>query len=165
MKKERIIWLDALKGLAILSVVIGHILLGFNENNAFSSCSAQLVKMQHWIYVWHMPFFFVLSGIAFYVSYYDSEKGIKKSRVKRSCLNLFILYLIFDVGIILLKVLFANFVDNKISGGEILLNIFLPDMLMWYLWVLILYYILFLRLMVKKRMGTGSSFSFSCNCS
>lgn len=35
MKKERIIWLDALKGFTIIFVVLGHILLGYTENNVF----------------------------------------------------------------------------------------------------------------------------------
>ena len=33
--EKRLIWLDALKGLAILSVVLGHVLLGYTEINLF----------------------------------------------------------------------------------------------------------------------------------
>ena len=41
-------WIDALKGIGIILVVIGHVSLGNN-----------LVK---WIYSFHMPLFFALSG-------------------------------------------------------------------------------------------------------
>ena len=47
--KNRIAWVDALKGLGIVLVVIGH-----------TDCPDELLK---WIYIFHMPLFFMLSGL------------------------------------------------------------------------------------------------------
>lgn len=48
--KERTLWIDVLKGLAIILVVVGH-----NVNNSVSE----------FIYCFHMPLFFLLSGFVF----------------------------------------------------------------------------------------------------
>lgn len=50
--KERIAWLDLMKGIAIALVVAGHIFNRMDEN-----------PINNWIYKFHMPFFFMLSGI------------------------------------------------------------------------------------------------------
>lgn len=58
--KERIIWIDQLKGIAILQVVIGHILwfpMGF-RNVVINKC-----LLLNFIYSFHMPLFIFLSGI------------------------------------------------------------------------------------------------------
>lgn len=49
--KERIIWLDLMKGIAISLVILGHIFNRMGEN-----------PITNWIYKFHMPFFFMLSG-------------------------------------------------------------------------------------------------------
>ena len=46
--KERISWIDFAKGIAIILVVLGH--------------SIDEGSLQKFIYVFHMPFFFVASG-------------------------------------------------------------------------------------------------------
>lgn len=63
MKKDRILWIDVVKGLLILSVVLGHCIqetlkvrgLGFDEN-----------LWRNLIYSFHMPAFMAMSG---YVAY------------------------------------------------------------------------------------------------
>lgn len=151
MKKERIIWLDALKGFTIIFVVLGHILLGYTENNVFKSYNIQLQKIQDWIYIWHMPLFFVLSGFAFGISYFNQNGISDQAKIKKSCFNLLILYLFWDITIVLLKFIFSGFVDNQIDKKGIFLNIFLPDTLMWYLWALIIFYILFYKILWFKK--------------
>lgn len=58
MAKDRIIWIDNAKAIAILLVVVGHIIQfmyspeGFDQNIVF-----------RYIYAFHMPLFFLLSGL------------------------------------------------------------------------------------------------------
>ena len=50
MEQKRIVWLDIARGLAMLGVIYGHVLprtAGFGK----------------WIYSWHMPIFFLITGI------------------------------------------------------------------------------------------------------
>lgn len=60
MSKERLLWLDFLKLIAIFLVVFGHVIrhCGLSINDWDSVCG--------WIYSFHMPLFMTLSG---YVSY------------------------------------------------------------------------------------------------
>ena len=67
MAKERLIWLDSLKGLLILIVVIGHaiqycLLEGACENNYWWNL----------IYSFHMPAFMAASG---FVNYRPTRNG------------------------------------------------------------------------------------------
>ena len=50
MEKKRIIWLDIARGLAMLCVIYGHI-------------SPRSTGISRWIYSWHMPVFFLITGI------------------------------------------------------------------------------------------------------
>ena len=52
-KSERVVYIDVVKGFAILLVVLGHIL--------------QNCELDRYIYSFHMPLFFLLSGITFSV--------------------------------------------------------------------------------------------------
>lgn len=52
---ERLLWLDIAKGLGIILVVVGHVLL--------RSPSAIAAQASSYIYLFHMPLFFVLAGI------------------------------------------------------------------------------------------------------
>lgn len=49
LNKERIIWIDYAKAIAMLFVIFGHVDSGNYLTN--------------WIYSFHMPLFFLLSGI------------------------------------------------------------------------------------------------------
>lgn len=72
--QPRLGWLDALKGFAILSVVLGHVLLGYTENNMFPEVNSKMQILMKWIYTWHMPLFFTISGFSFSLSYYKNKK-------------------------------------------------------------------------------------------
>lgn len=149
MSNERIEWLDSLKGLAILFVVLGHILLGFIENNAFPDINNTLEKIDTWIYSWHMPLFFFLSGFAFDLSYIK-EGNLDIKKVKKNTFNLFLLYILFQIGLCSLKMIFTLFVDNKVNAEELLYIIIFPNTLMWYLWVLVIYYLFFGNIVLNK---------------
>lgn len=146
---NRIVWLDSLKGLAIISVVLGHALFGFQQQKTFPESQNIISLLKNWIYTWHMPLFFVLSGVTFRIS--CLKTGIvNKEKVKRSSLNLFFIYLLFDTILPVLKIIFSIFVNNKVTLLDVGRNILLPDTLMWYLWVLIIYYFAFGFLFNKK---------------
>lgn len=141
--KTRIEWLDAVKGIAILTVVLGHVLLGFTENDIFINVNDTLEKINSWIYTWHMPLFFFLSGYAFRLSCLNENSLRKLEKIKRNVFNFIILYLSFQCALCVLKVVFSKFVDNKMAVEKIIYSLLFPNTLMWYLWVLIIYYIVF----------------------
>lgn len=62
IKRERESWLDACKGIAIILVVMGHIIDGNMAKGALSGYAWEIIY--NIIYLFHMPLFFVLSGVA-----------------------------------------------------------------------------------------------------
>lgn len=145
---KRIEWLDALKGFAIISVVLGHALLGYSENNAFGVYNEVFCALKDWIYIWHMPLFLCLSGYSFCLAYYHKEapgtNSLDSNKVKRQMLNLVLLYVIFSIVFYGMKIPLAAFTDNKLTICDAAVNLLIPNTLKWYLWVLAIYYMILL---------------------
>ena len=70
--KQRIGWIDVTKGIAILLVILGHSLVG--------------LKINDYIFAFHMPVFFITSGILFRPK--SIPAVIKKNAQKLRCLLL-----------------------------------------------------------------------------
>lgn len=77
---NRIEWIDNAKGLGIILVIMGHI-------------SISSVPVRIWLYTFHMPLFFFLSGCTFNYKKYQKLSQLIKSRIK----TLLIPYLIFAI--------------------------------------------------------------------
>jgi fucose 4-O-acetylase-like acetyltransferase len=136
---ERIYTIDALKGLAILLVVLGHSFQGninqFDDNVVFN-----------FIYSFHMPLFMFLAGS---VAVYRFENSVV-SYLKKKFLALvvpFISWYAMDYLVtgayhsIALKPYFARVIAS-------------PDWGLWFLWILFLNYCLFvLSVKMEKRLG------------
>lgn len=93
--KKRIVWIDIVRGIAIIFVIIGHGLQ--NSGIQQFAWGAFLVNF---IFAFHLPVFFVASG------YLYKSKSIKKS-LKSGFNNLLLPYL-FSVAIIILGSLLAK---------------------------------------------------------
>lgn len=95
---NRQIWIDVLKGIAIISVVIGHNM----DDNAF-------------VYCFHMPLFFILSGFIF-------STQIKRAYLQSSVRRLLIPYISFLIiisvpEIVSLFIHSQSFGDFYMRGG------------------------------------------------
>lgn len=114
-------WLDFAKGIAILLVVIGHALQYYLYPNAFN-------EELSWrcIYSFHMPFFFILSGIASSfsrTSQFELKFVLNKSR--RLMLPFFC-WATIDYALMYLV----------IGGGNYVKYFITPSHGLWYLWAL-----------------------------
>lgn len=87
--QHRIDWIDALKGFAILSVVIGHCIADSISSQTFPQYAALLQMMYDAIYSFHMPLFFMISGYVFYLT-----KSYRKWKTK--VLDFSIVYVIWS---------------------------------------------------------------------
>ena len=70
MREQRIEWLDWLKGMGIMLVIIGH---SFRDEMRVVSTAADFIYSL--IYVFHMPLFFAIAGYLFHLNY---KKNIRK---------------------------------------------------------------------------------------
>lgn len=64
---KRIAYIDSIKGFAILLVVMGHTFHDFKGIN---------MAFIDFIYAFHMPLFFIISGYLGYKKYYDINQSL-----------------------------------------------------------------------------------------
>lgn len=77
---KRIEWIDICKGLGIFLVVIGHTGIAKASQTAYD-----------WIYSFHMPFFYMISGLVFNETKYDTFGKYIKRRIKTLVIPFFLL--------------------------------------------------------------------------
>ena len=81
MNKERVQWIDALKGFAIISVVLGHAILAYLYSGEIPENPKMLLAVvRNFLYAFHMPLFFMISGYVFEIAYIEKDSKI---RIKR----------------------------------------------------------------------------------
>lgn len=69
VRTKRMIWLDQLKAISIYIVILGHSLLKFKKHKLFK-----------FIYSFHMPLFFIISGMTFRPEKYNRIKDCVKDK-------------------------------------------------------------------------------------
>lgn len=137
-QKQRLDWVDAAKGSAMITVVLYHVILGFEKSGLIQS--TELVRYAE-VYLTAIatPVFFLLSG-------YFIERSIKKAGYRKFIRSIvhyilypYILWAIIQMGI---KILFASFV-NKTEVFDLLRLIHDPPAQFWFLHALFFAQLLF----------------------
>lgn len=146
--------IDCLKGIAIVFVVLGHIIDGNRAQNVIQG--QWLDYLYNAIYLFHMPLFFLLSGMALHLSAKKSKK-----RWISSCLNMLILYLFWQIFYNTFRGVFSSVV-NKSAADNIFLELLFPSTLYWYLITLFYYYLLY-YLVLKKVKGVTLNIVWICS--
>lgn len=88
---KRIDYIDTAKGYLMLAVILGHVLIVLNPDYS----KLYFTSVQAFIYVFHMPAFFVIHGILFDIEKW-SKKPLKEFLIKR-LQTLIIPYVFFEV--------------------------------------------------------------------
>ena len=113
MKKDRIVWVDILRGISMLLIVYGHIIIHCDK----------LSSLNEYIMSFHVPIFFMISGFLFSV-----KKEMKyKEFVKKKFQRIMLPYFIFGFLFLIPFVLFGNGIGsilNRENEINILKNIF-----------------------------------------
>lgn len=111
---KRIDWIDMAKGYGMIAVIISHLCLG---------------PLKLWLYTFHMPLFFFLSGYVF------SNKDKFGIFLKKKSRSLLLPYFSLGIPMVLFAVLFSLF-KNTFSVEETigLLKAFIIQKRVWTLW-------------------------------
>jgi fucose 4-O-acetylase-like acetyltransferase len=124
-QSKRIVELDFFKGIAIILVVVGHFVL----TNWADSCDKHPVYT--WIYSFHMPLFFFISGYLMSLS----NRGLSSKTVKKKTLALMLPFLVWSF------VLAPLFAGNQVYFS---LDEFLnPNTKYWFVYLLWFYSIIY----------------------
>ncbi len=151
--KRRIAYIDNLKGIAIILVIVGHIIQKIIRFDYYPKSNEILELSFEIIYSFHMTLFMVISGFLFDYSY-ACDKSANKSSIKERILNLFFCYLLFSLLEGLIKIRFSQSVITPVTYKDIFLIIFQPiGGRMWFIYVLIEYYLLFSLRFIKDNIG------------
>ncbi|MCR4739377.1 MAG: acyltransferase family protein [Lachnospiraceae bacterium] len=147
MNKERLTYFDIARGAAMVLVLIGHL------QGKILEYSPYIVYFCIWIFSFHMPFFFIISGM---LSKHrnDREKDLKSLIVKRFK-GIMIPYYLFS-AVYLVIVLYALFVSKTILPGTFFVSIWhvigLYGMnVLWFLPAMFLGEILFLYIIKRAE--------------
>jgi fucose 4-O-acetylase-like acetyltransferase len=132
--EERLVWLDAARGIGVTLVVFGHVWRGLE--------SARILRDQPLfeivdsaIYLFHMPLFFLLSGLTFAGTARRTPPGVfLHSRGWR------LLYpmVIWTYILLFFRVLFSAYSNRDIGFADMLRLPLPPYELFWFLWALLL---------------------------
>lgn len=76
-ERNRIVGIDSLKGFAILTVVFGHCIDWILKAEIYPNFNQILYVLFNFIYSFHMPLFFMISGLLFWYSKVYSRFKIK----------------------------------------------------------------------------------------
>lgn len=139
--RQRIHWIDLAKGIATILVVVGHVADGYINAVLFPENLDALNSVFEFIYSFHMPLFFVISGYVF-KKVYLANGTLNKQNTKSQIYNLIYIYILFSLLLGFMKIFFAQNVNNPISCADLYKIFVKPIGPFWYLYVLIFYYLI-----------------------
>lgn len=135
---NRIQWVDQAKGSAIILVVLGHVLT--NGISAGTVTQVGYRNLASFIYSFHMPLFFFISG---YLQTVSSRQTVSAAcaKYKRNLLDLAVPYVTFSSAYLLVKLIFGSTsaVVNRVSVLDFLNMLVIPVGEYWYLYSLLLF--------------------------
>jgi len=140
--KQRVQWVDYAKGIGIFLVVFGHTLRGL-VNSSILETSTIVVSIDQWIYSFHMPLFFYLSGLFIERS---ASKPLREFFVSK--LNFW------SVLQTVLQAIVSSYTNSSVSLSNLWRIIYQPVMQYWFLYtlfVIMVVYAIVSKLNVSSR--------------
>lgn len=128
----RVDWVDTAKGLGIVLVVLGHVMRGLGSAHLMSWTST-IEFIDLWIYSFHMPLFFFLSGLFLFGSATKRPFSDFSSDKLRTIAYP---YFIWSILTILLKSILGPIPNTPRDLSDVSLIAFSPIEQFWFLYVL-----------------------------
>lgn len=131
-QQGRIDWVDAAKGLGIILVVVGHAIRGLLEARILTE-TASVQYVDTWIYSFHMPLFFFLTGLFITRS---AEKNTLPRFLFDKVATLAYPYFVWSIITILLKTALGPLPTTPRSLRDLPLIFYHPIEQYWFLYTL-----------------------------
>jgi fucose 4-O-acetylase-like acetyltransferase len=133
-------WLDGLKGFATLLVILGHVLSGYLDAGTFPAAYSSFHALRTWIYSFHMPLFFLISGYTFILAYWRQGR-LRWEKFLAQLGNLLWLYVIFALLLWLVKQTVPDLVNETYDLSDLRQMFWVPLGNFWYIYVLAIFYV------------------------
>ena len=141
-KRKRLDWVDITKGIAITLVVIGHMLRGFTSAGLYNQYKGILNYIDFTLYSFHVPLFFLASGLLYsYKTHIDSKDELL-SFIKKKCKVIIPPYIIFSLAQLVIKIIMSSSVNHKVKVFDLVKIIYMPVEQFWFLYALLLIFII-----------------------
>ena len=128
--QNRIYWIDYAKGIGIFLVVIGHVCRGLTLSAIIDPSVAKLIDQ--WIYAFHMPIFFFLSGLLIQPSVSKTLKDFVINKLNTLAYPYFVWSIL--QGMLVSTVQSTN---SSMSLSDLLQIIYEPILIFWIFYVII----------------------------
>lgn len=112
MNSKRLNYLDMAKGIGIFLVLIGHL-----QGDSIFALSPYIHPLCVWIFSFHMPFFFLVSGIVMYMKGTDTSSMSLKEEVRKRFRSIMVPYIWFSL-ILLVYIAYSLYI-----AGTLFVNI------------------------------------------
>lgn len=134
MEKQREIWVDNVKVIACILVVLGHFFQSMTKSDVLPANDLYQWFNQT-IYYFHVPLFFICSGYLYQKLSVVNDAHSWGRNVLKKIINLGIPYFVFSFATWLLKTVFSSSTNDEIGGGFDTLFLH-PTSPYWYLYAL-----------------------------
>lgn len=153
MEKRREIWVDNVKVIACILVVLGHFFQSMTKSNILPANDLYQWFNQT-IYYFHVPLFFICSGYLYQkLSRVEDVKTWGRNALKKA-LNLGVPYFTFSFATWFLKTVFSSATNDEIGG--LFDTLFLhPVSPYWYLYALFFIFLITPTFRNKTMAGVG----------
>ena len=129
--RARIEWIDYARAIGIVLVVVGHVLGGLRHER-FGDAILPYQPINDFIYSFHMPLFFALSGIVFALLPPSSvEKFLRSTLV-----GILIPYFSWSIIVIVLQQVAGDYAYERTDLSNIFHLLWFPTLHFWFLYVL-----------------------------
>ncbi|MBW4659603.1 MAG: acyltransferase [Drouetiella hepatica Uher 2000/2452] len=127
---QRLGWVDYAKGIGIFWVVVGHVLRGLVSSDLLESSASRFIDQ--WIYAFHMPLFFFLSGLFLVRSAAKPFKSFLRDKLSTIAYP----YVLWSLLQGLLQIVASRHTSQVVSFADLGRIIYEPIQQFWFLYTL-----------------------------
>jgi len=148
-EQNKIIWVDNVKAIAIILVVLGHLLQSFVKSGILPE-SPLFTYFNTFIYTFHVRLFFICSGFLYQKTAVVNSFSAYTRNAAKKLIAFGIPYLVFSSASFVLKKIFADSVNTQ-AGNYFESLILKPEAPFWFLFTLLILFLIMPTAKNKKN--------------
>ena len=148
-KQKRLAWIDIAKGIGIFLMVFAHTERGLVSSSILQE-SSFVILLDRWIYAFHMPLFFFISGLL-------ADRAVQSEVVpwvNKMLRTIIYPYFVWSILQTLLQMAASNSVNREISTSQLWAITYHPVQQFWFLYAL---FMVMLTYFVSRKLGLSNS--------